>query len=352
MLTGQTKDAAMTKLNNMIETGRAHAGNVIEHVMRNQPDDYLVTDSKMNFVSAGDGLRISFGDNSFGLHKNALGQLAENANVPTKFMDSLTGAGDWGHDLLAHNLNEIYSHREAKHLLRATGGQVRGFLSDRYRRLDSRPIVEAFATGVQALGAVPYEGYVMDTKIAIKAIMPQLWEPVPGEIMGFGVALENSDFGNGALSFRTFVLRIWCTNLAIFEEAMRQIHLGKRLDDAVIYSNETYELDSKTTVSALGDLLRAQLALPSINSRFAQVEAAAARGITGSEAMHSLKKLLATKDEVTRVVEAFNSPDVEMLPAGNTNWRLSNAISWVATKETNTEKKLDLMKAAGAVLAA
>jgi len=46
-------------------------------------------------------------------------------------------------------------------------GEVRGFLSDRYRRLDSRSIIEAFATAVQQKGALPYDGYDTDTKVAM-----------------------------------------------------------------------------------------------------------------------------------------------------------------------------------------
>jgi hypothetical protein len=41
-----------------------------------------------------------------------------------------------------------------------------------------------------------------------------------------GLSLENSDFGNGALSVRAYLLRIWCSNLAITQEEMRQVHLG------------------------------------------------------------------------------------------------------------------------------
>ncbi|HMH12634.1 MAG TPA: hypothetical protein VK578_05960 [Edaphobacter sp.] len=45
--------------------------------------------------------------------------------------------------------------------------------------------------------------------------MPEVYEPVPGEMVAYGLSLENSDFGNGALSIRAYLLRIWCTNLAI-----------------------------------------------------------------------------------------------------------------------------------------
>ena len=121
------------------------------------------------------------------------------------------------HRLRAHNLTTIFSNRFAKtcYLLRSVSGEVRGFLSDRYRRLNSRPIIEAFATAVQQKGALPYNSYVTDTKVALQAIMPEVYEPIPGEMVAYGLSLENSDFGNEALSIRVYLLRIWCSNLAI-----------------------------------------------------------------------------------------------------------------------------------------
>jgi len=66
--------------------------------------------------------------------------------------------------------------------------------------------------------------------------------------------------------------------------------------------------------------------------------------------MGFLKKNL-RKGEVDAVVEAFNSPEVEMLPPGSTTWRMSNAISWIAnTKVEDEGRKLEVMKVAGAML--
>ena len=148
------KNQAITKLNRLIEDGRQNAGAVIEHVMQNQPQDFIVKANALQFSGDGGGLRMALGDKSeFGVHRFALGQIAEIASVPTKFIDSLVG-DEWGRALIAHNLNEIFRHRDEKrHLVRTVNEQVRGFLSSSYRRLDSRPIVEAFANGVMKLGA-------------------------------------------------------------------------------------------------------------------------------------------------------------------------------------------------------
>jgi len=342
------KDQAITKLNRLIEDGRQNAGQVIEHVMSHQPADYIVKANALQFSGNG-GLRVALNNAEFGVHRFALGQIAEAASLPVKFLDSLTAA-EWGRALVAHNLSEIFQHRDAKrHLVRTLNGEVRGFLSDSYRRLDSRPIIEAFVTGVQRLGALPYKGVVTDTKVCIQAILPDVFEAIPGEVIAFVLSLENSDFGNGALSLRVGALRIWCDNLAVFEENMRQIHLGRRLDENIIFSQKTYLLDTKTTVSALEDIIGVQLNREGLRRRMELLAVTAQKAVDPQAAMKLLKDALGV-GQAQAVIDAYKSADIEMLPAGNNAWRLSNAISWIAGKETDGEKKLELVKLAGRVL--
>ena len=62
-----------------------------------------------------------------------------------------------------------------------------------------------------------------------------------------------------------------------------------------------------------------------------------------------LRKAL-QKQEADSVVDAYNSPDTFNMPAGNSIWRLSNAISWVAGKTEDAERKLEISKLAGQLL--
>jgi hypothetical protein len=50
------------------------------------------------------------------------------------------------------------------------------------------------------------------------------------------------------------------------------------------------------------------------------------------------------------IVDAYESGDVVNLPPGNTAWRASNAISWVARHTEDAEKRLELERAAGAIV--
>ena len=130
---------------------------------------------------------------------------------------------------------------------------------------------------------------------------------------------------------------------------MRQVHLGKRLDDSVLYSNCTYELDAKTTVSALRDVIDGQLNADSLKRRMEAIRHANEQTVEPQQAKDIFRKLL-QKGESEAATQAFESPDTYNLPAGHTNWRLSNAISWIAGQAKDAERKLDLMKIAGEVL--
>ena len=212
LATAESKNQAGSKLESLIERGRSRAANVIDHVMRNQPTDRLVRGDALQFRAADNlpGILLTLPDREQAkvdqtLHRNAIYQMAQTTDMPVKFLDSLQAVAEpWGRELLAHNLQTVFNCRfsEKRYLLRSLQQEVWGFLSDSYRRIDSRPVVEAFATAVQEKGALPYEGYITNTKIAIQAIMPAVYEPVLGEVVAYGLSLENSDFGNGALSVR------------------------------------------------------------------------------------------------------------------------------------------------------
>lgn len=356
--TSESRAQATAKLENLIVSGRQGAHSVIEHVLNNQPTDRIFKGGALGFTADHTKKAITVqvpgleGVISETIHRNALNQMAQTADIPMKFLDSLQDErSDWGRELLAHNLQTVYHERfkTKRYLARSIHQELRGWLSDSYRRLDSRPIVEAFASAVAEKGAHPYSGTVTDTKINIQAIMPEIYEPIPGELVAYGLSLENSDFGNGALSLRAYLLRIWCTNLAITEETMRQVHLGKRLDDNMSYSQRTYQLDSQTTVSALKDVVKTQLNHESLTNRMNAVRAASESAVTPVNAREMLKKVL-NKGEAEAALNAYNSPDVYNLPAGNNTWRLSNAISWIAGQTEDPSRKLELMRVAGDVL--
>jgi hypothetical protein len=363
IVAGEAASRATEILGGMIEQGRVSGAEVIEKVITEVPTDRIVRGSVLDFdgniddrePGSSDGIFVSTVENSnvisLDIHSHALQQICGRSNFPWRYAQYLRDEDrrGWGSNLLANNLNELYKRQNNRFLLRSYDDHLRGFLSDRFRRLDSRPLIEAFANACKKLDAVPVQGYATDTKVALKALLPRVFEPVPNEVLAFGVCWENSDYGNGAHSIRMFVLRLWCTNYAIADEGLRQIHLGKRLSDQISFSQKTYELDTKATASAVSDIVTSSLGSKKTEEFCEVIKRANDDKIDPKRAIAKYKKQL-SKGETTEVTEVYNSPDVELLPSGNTRWRLSNAISWVAGETENVERKLELMKVAGEVI--
>lgn len=342
------------KLEAQIEEGRASAAAVLERIQNEVPQDVVVSTDKLGFVAEGQQVIMHTGshETAHRVHENALGQIAERASIPGAFARSLLTRGDWGARLLADNLSTIFNRQDpTRALVRSVNGQARGFLSDKYRRIDCRPIVDAFAAGCQKLGAVPVEGVGGELRIAIKALLPVVFEPFPNEIIAVGVQISNSDFGAGALSLRGFMLRLACINGMVREEALRQIHLGGRLADSIEFSKKTYALDTRTMSSAVSDMMNNMLGVDRINESIALVKRANGAKVEDVGALlRQLQKTVLHKSEADAVRDVFNDGGIEQLPPGQTVYRMAQAVSWVAKSAKTAERRLELEQRAGELL--
>jgi hypothetical protein len=297
------------------------------------------------------GIRVRVGDDWYESSDFALGQIAGRAGVPIAYLRELAGAqaAPWQHELASEILGRHHGHAgDARVLARSVKGQLRGWLSDRYRRLDSRPLVDALADEALKAGAVPVDGVATETRVAIKVILPHILEPLPGEFVACGAEWSNSDYGNGVHSFRTFLLRCVCLNGATAENLLKQVHLGGRLGDTIEFSDRTHRLDTAASVSALRDVVRSAF-LPASRDRLMDT-IRAAHGRSMSTAQLSGVTRALPKHVQKSVVDAFDSADVINLPEGQTAWRASNAISWIARHTEDAEMRLDLERAAGALV--
>jgi hypothetical protein len=352
---------AREKLERAIENTLGGTQAAVERVMTEVPQDSIVRGTALDFRSPEKGVleMVAGNDHQWRLHRNAVNQLAGRANIPQQYFDRLQEAedGEWQSHLLHEMLRTTYQNSGEKYLIRAVKGEARGFLSDRYRRLDSRPILETFLNQARTVGAVPYSGVVTDTRVALKALLPvaHIFPALKGasgypvEAIAVGIEWSNSDFGLRRNVLSGFILRLWCINGAVMESLLKQVHLGGRLDENIEYSRETYALDTKATVSAVKDATKALLGPDKVTQTVERCKALAVKEVDWAKAKSDLAKKL-TKDELRRVDEAFTGPDVVNLPEGTTVWRASNALSWLANAAESAERKLELERAAGALL--
>lgn len=301
-------------------------------------------------------LLMNMPSGQYSLHANAVGQLADRMGVPSRYLRTLAMGDEWQRLLAATILNQHSDWTQrSRVLVRTVGSEVRGVLSDSYRRLNSVSILTAFVEEAAGQGAVISDAYMNDTKVWAETILPQ---PVSiptrknGEVLIFiGARFSTSDYGDGAVDMRTFMLNGACLNGMVRESVMRQMHLGGKLPDNLALSQRTYELDTKTTVSAVRDLTR-NLYLPETIERKAyEVLGASEIEVDLEKEVKKLTKdgsLLKSEGQEVEKLLMKNDPE-DGVQGAATLWKLTQAITAHARTLT-PERSRELHEISGHLL--
>lgn len=354
----ELQKANKIKLEGLIHAGFGKVEKTIQHVQDNLPGDIIAPVSGIGFAHHEGKIIMSAGDGkAFSLHPHAVGQIADEINVPNAFFSRYMSATDpdpWGAKMCADVLQQTWEHverftptrrKERRFLVRHVAKEARGFLSDSYKRFDSGLLLDSFTSTAKKLGVMPYEGLANDTRWYIRALLDRLIEVRPNEFYAYGTCLGHSDFGDGAMDLRFFFLRLACTNGAMAEQALRAVHLGKKLQEDITWSEKTYRLDSEMKASQIHDAMTSMFDGDAIAGRAAIIGQSYDEKIEVKQVEAGAQKLLGSKDLAKQIVDAFTSADVEMMPAGNTKARWAQAAAWVAQKDDMTvENRVKLEK--------
>lgn len=306
--------------------------------------------------SANGSLRMDMPDGQFTLLDNAIGQLADRMGILQRYLRGLASGEPWAKQLAATLLNEHSGWTQrSRVLVRTVGKQVRGVLSDSYRRLNSVEILTAFVQEAADQGAVISDAYMNDTKIWAETILPTpLTVPTAnnGDVVIFaGARFSTSDYGDGAVDMRAFLLNGACLNGMVRESVMKQVHLGSKLPDNLQLSQQTYELDTKTTVSAVRDLTKGLFSKDNLMKKAIEIQGASEMEV---DFEHELKRL--TRDggllkqegkEVEKILMR-NDPE-DGVQGGATLWKLTQAITAHA-RELSPERSRELHELSGQLL--
>lgn len=302
------------------------------------------------------GLMMNMPDGQFSLHANAVGQLADRMGVPQRYLRTLAGGEEWQVLLAAQILNEHSGWTQrSRVLVRTVGKQVRGVLSDSYRRLNSVEILTAFVEEASNQGAVISDAYMNDTKVWAETILPQpIVVPTKnnGDVVIFaGARFSTSDYGDGAVDMRAFLLNGACLNGMVRESVMRQMHLGAKLPDSLALSQQTYELDTQTTVSAVRDLTRGLFLPENIKEKAYEIQGASEMEVDLEKEVKKLTSngsLLKAEGQEVEKLLMKNDPN-DGVQGGSTLWKLTQAITAHARTLT-PERSRELHEISGALL--
>ncbi len=257
-------------------------------------------------------------------------------------------------------INQTLAKRNGKHetrMIRTIDGNVRAFLSDRYRRLDSYDLLETVFPILQDGRFKVVSAELTERKLYLKAVTDKVQGEIKkGHVVNYGIAISTSDVGCGSAQINPFLNECVCDNGMIMEQAFRKFHIGKsQSSDSVeeLLSDETKELSDKAFWAQVKDViegtmkeeifeqnlnkLRLSSELPIKNFDLPKVVELTMRetGITGDK----------TKDNIVGYLA--NGADGR----GLNKWSLANAFTWAAQAEdADYEDATGLERAGGKII--
>ena len=216
-------------------------------------------------------------------------------------------------------------------------------------------ILTAFIREAGGQGAVVSDAYMDDTKVWCETILPTPIE-IPtrknGTVIIFaGARFSTSDYGNGSVDMRSFLLNGACLNGMVRESVMRQVHLGGRLPDSLSLSQKTYELDTQTTVSAVSDLTKGLYSKDTIMQKAIEIQGASEIDVDFDKELKNLVQKGALLKNEGREVEKLlmnNNPD-DGVTGGATLWKLTQGITAFA-REQQPERCRELHEISGQLM--
>lgn len=351
-------DVTAQKFNSKIQNAAATAGEAMMKLER----DHRTSRDFIAQLGTPKGLRFGvngfitghLADEDFHLTQHSARQAAEKLGIPSQYLIALAGQENFK-ELAAHILNEhmLFAPRE-KMLVRVVNDQVRGILSDKYKRLNSFDLASAFITSAMQEGAVMVDGFCDETRFGLEVVLPDLIEinsSKNGLIMvAAGCRFQNSDFGDGALTVAPYLMNAVCTNGMTRENALRKVHVGSRIADNVSFSDRTMKLETEYFQSIIIDTVPQVFSNEKIREGLQKVYTASETLVEIDGVFQRLNKEGVTKKELEEVKEVLiaNRPS-DGVQGENTLWKMMQGLTAIAHSKSAARSR-ELQDIAGKLI--
>lgn len=316
--------------------------------------DYVAPSGKLHFHAQNQELRLEtakIGD--FAINTLAHSQIAMNAGIPKAYYDR-TPASHPG--LLAAQINHWFVAEPKKHMVRTLDNYTRAVLSDRYRPLDNFDLLGAVLPFIMEHQGdmVVSSSEVTERKLYLKLTMPSLVGPGAkvGDEVCAGVAISNSEVGDGSLSVDPFIEILRCTNgMKVAKYGKRRNHVGKAngSDDAAeFYQNDTQQAMDVAFFKQIRDTVKGVLEPAGFQKILEHIRQSGDNKIEAKPEdvvevlANKYQFSSATKDGIFRQLVDSNN--------GLSQWGLLNAINRQAQDEPDYDEASRLESISGDVL--
>lgn len=197
------------------------------------------------------------------INKVAHRQLGDHLDIPARYYDHMLERDP---ELLAINVNRWLSVSKDARMVRMLDGNVRAYLSDRFRRdLENWDLMSAVIPPIRALNCEVVACDITETRLYIKAVDKSVIEQMPaGSQWGRGhtiqkmreaspaITISNSEVGMGSLSIESGIYDAFCTNLAFFGgRLVKKQHVGAKHEIVAGYEQMLSDATKQKTNEAL-----------------------------------------------------------------------------------------------------
>ncbi|WP_026759964.1 DUF932 domain-containing protein [Selenomonas ruminantium] len=231
---------------------------------RNVRQDFVADSRKLTFSTGEGGSKLSMDMGKelleFGVNPLAHQQISTRLGIPLKYYQRMQRESP---ALLDANVNNWLQQTRDRRMLRVMDGNVRAFLSDRYRRLDNLELCAAVFPIIKDMkGAVIESCEITDAHLYLKVINRRMKAEVAvGDPVQAGFVISNSEVGLGHLTIEPMIFRLVCKNGMICKDfSQKKRHVGRQVENYdtayELYSDETLAQDDKAFFMKVADTVR------------------------------------------------------------------------------------------------
>lgn len=329
----------------------------------------------------------------FDISNGSHAQLAEKLGITPAYGRRMQAEAP---ELLAKNLNWWAERDGRRFLARTLDGNLRAVLSDKFRILDSAPLLMHGLETVQEVGGIVTGVDLTPDRFMLRAMVPDWAERIErqkklagdmnqGLVMdgaddnggirysptdahvkplglkgnkrlrdiGFqedtlipGIVLSNSETGRGSVRVEPVCWRVYCSNTAVFGQSLTRAHLGPRHELEGLMSDETISAENQALWLGIRDVIRNTFdreAFQKLVAKFGQADR---------------EQLVEPDAAVTRVVDEYDLPQDRkqtiinaLITEGDpTMFGLVNALTSIGRDETDPQAALEYERLGGKLL--
>lgn len=298
--------------------------------------------------------------NAFALNRWSGAQLASYTEIPKNYFDRLQSENK---SLLADCVNHSLiqaskSNPRDSRLIRTIDGHVRGFLSAKYRMLDSYDLLETCLPVLIDNQFEVVSSELTESRMYLKVSSPKVQAEVKqGDVVQYGVMIQTSDVGASSLKVEPYITRLVCMNGMVMESTFRKAHLGSsrvERDVQELLTNETKRLNDAAFFATVRDYLTASMKPEMFELEVNKMRIAAEQPIKNFN-LEQVVEL--TMDAVKVTGDNIKTGILHALANGNegaglTKWGLVNSITRAsyAVEDLDYDQATSLERAGGAIL--